>query len=311
MNANRYFSFSRLGLVMKRDFMENWKTNLYLFLGVFFAFLGVYLLQMYDYNDSIHGGVLDAYQTVECYVSHHTAAFAGVTSFLLVYFASETMRNMRTKEQRLSYLMLPATKLEKFVSRALFVTVGIFVMILLASLLAEAVHWAFMPFFENLPDKFKICVWPEVWDEIWEMISPFKTRKVILAPLDYNNLPETLPWVEKSMFFEFMLAYLVAFWFHSLYILGGNYFGKYAFFKTSGMLILIGVVVGYILSNINPKEYFDWFEEFVRMNEHWLTEDVAVGVTGFIVFCFIVLNWWLSYKLFTRQQVIKPKFRLL
>ena len=29
MNANRYFSFSRLALVMKRDFMENWKTNLY------------------------------------------------------------------------------------------------------------------------------------------------------------------------------------------------------------------------------------------------------------------------------------------
>ena len=135
MNTNRYFSFSRLGLVMKRDFMENWKTNLYLFLGVFLAFLGVYLLQMYDYNDSVHGGVLDAYQTVDRYVSHHTAAFAGIIAFLLFYFASETMRNMRTKEQRLSYLMLPATKLEKFVSRALYVTVGMFVMILLASLL--------------------------------------------------------------------------------------------------------------------------------------------------------------------------------
>ena len=207
--------------------------------------------------------------------------------------------------------MLPATKLEKFISRGLYVTLGMFVMILLASLLAEAVHWAFMPFFDNLPDKFKICVWPEVWEEIWETITPFQTKKVILGPLDYNNLPETLPWVEKSMFIEIMLAYLVALWFHSLYILGGSYFGKYAFFKTTGTLILIGAIVGYILSNINPKECFGWFEEFARMNEHWLTEDVAVGVTGFIVFCFIDLNWWLSYKLFTRQQVIKPKFRLL
>ena len=39
MNTNRYFSFSRLGLVMKRDFMENWKTNLYRFLGPYAAFL--------------------------------------------------------------------------------------------------------------------------------------------------------------------------------------------------------------------------------------------------------------------------------
>ena len=309
MNTNRYFSFSRLGLVMKRDLMENWKMNLYIFLGFFLAFLGVYLFQMYDYID--YDEVPNAFQTVERYISHHTGAFSVITSCLLFYFASDSMRNMRNKEQRLAYLMLPATKLEKFISRGLYVTLGMFVMILLASLLAEAVHWAFMPFFDNLPDKFKVCVWPEVWEEIWETITPFQTKKVILGPLDYNNLPETLPWVEKSMFIEIMLAYLVALWFHSLYILGGSYFGKYAFFKTTGTLILIGAIVGYILSNINPKECFGWFEEFARMNEHWLTEDVAVGVTGFIVFCFIVLNWWLSYKLFTRQQVIKPKFRLL
>ena len=309
MITNRYFNFSRLTLVMKRDLMENWKTNLYTFLGLFLAFLGVYLFQMYDYID--YDGVPNAFQTVERYISHHTGAFSVITSCLLFYFASDSMRNMRNKEQRLAYLMLPATKLEKFISRGLYVTLGMFVMILLASLLAEAVHWAFMPFFDNLPDKFKICVWPEVWEEIWETITPFQTKKVILGPLDYNNLPETLPWVEKSMFIEIMLAYLVALWFHSLYILGGSYFGKYAFFKTTGTLILIGAIVGYILSNINPKECFGWFEEFARMNEHWLTEDVAVGVTGFIVFCFIVLNWWLSYKLFTRQQVIKPKFRLL
>ena len=309
MNTNRYFNFSRLTLVMKRDLMENWKTNLYTFLGLFLVFLGVYLFQMYDYID--YDGVPNAFQTVERYISHHTGAFSVITSCLLFYFASDSMRNMRNREQRLAYLMLPATKLEKFISRGLYVTLGMFVMILLASLLAEAVHWAFMPFFDNLPDKFKICVWPEVWEEIWETITPFQTKKVIYGPLDYNNLPETLPWVEKSMFIEIMLAYLVALWFHSLYILGGSYFGKYAFFKTTGTLILIGAIVGYILSNINPKECFGWFEEFARMNEHWLTEDVAVGVTGFIVFCFIDLNWWLSYKLFTRQQVIKPKFRLL
>ena len=301
MNANRYFSFSRLGLVMKRDFMENRKTNLYLFLGVFFAFLGVYLLQMYDYNDSIHGGVLDAYQTVERYVSHHTTAFAGVTLFLLVYFATETMRNMRTKEQRLSYLMLPATKLEKFVSRALYVTVGMFSMILLSSLLAEAVHWAFMPFFDELPDKFKVCVWLDAWGKIFDDLNPFKATAKLL--------------VNKNAFvLGGIMEGTVALWWHSLYILGGNYFGKYAFFKTTGVIILVAILLAMGISHIDfdfDPGTFEWLDEFMRNNEDWLNENFVAGVITFIFLCFTAFNWWLSYKLFTRQQVVKPKFRLL
>jgi uncharacterized membrane protein len=301
MNANRYFSFSRLGLVMKRDLMENWKTNLYLFLGVFLAFLGVYLLQMYDYNDSIHGGVLDAYQTVERYVSHHTTAFAGVTLFLLVYFATETMRNMRTKEQRLSYLMLPATKLEKFVSRALYVTVGMFSMILLSSLLAEAVHWAFMPFFDELPDKFKVCVWLDAWGKIFDDLNPFKATAKLL--------------VNKNAFvLGGIMGGTVALWWHSLYILGGNYFGKYAFFKTTGIIILVAILLAMGISHIDfdfGPGTFEWLDDFMRNNEDWLNENFVAGVITFIFFCFTVCNWWLSYELFTRQQVVKPKFRLL
>ena len=59
MNANRYFSFSRLALVMKRDFMENWKTNLYTFLGISLAFLLVYLLYMNDSNGSSNGFIIE------------------------------------------------------------------------------------------------------------------------------------------------------------------------------------------------------------------------------------------------------------
>ena len=55
MDTNRYFSFTRLGYVMKRDWMENWKTNLYTFLGIFLAYLLVYLTQMNGLNSS-HAG---------------------------------------------------------------------------------------------------------------------------------------------------------------------------------------------------------------------------------------------------------------
>ena len=290
MNTNRYFSFSRLGLVMKRDFMENWKTNLYTFLGISLAFLLVYLLYMNDSNGSSNG-----------FINDHAGAFASITSFLLVYFASETMKNMRTKEQRFSYLMLPATSLEKFVSRALYVTVGMFVMILLASLLAEVVRWAFMPFFDELPDKLKVCVWLDAWGKIFDDLNPFKATAKLL--------------VNKNAFvLGGIMGGTVALWWHSLYILGGNYFGKYAFFKTTGIIILVAILLAMGISHIDfdfGPGTFEWLDEFMRNNEDWLNENFVAGVITFIFLCFTAFNWWLSYELFTRQQVVKPKFRLL
>ena len=305
MSTNNCFSFARIGMVMKRDFMENWKRNLYVFLGIFIAFLAVYLFNMSAYNELW----TETYKEVSQYVNPHTASFAFITSFSLFYFVTEMMRNMRTKENRLSYLMLPASMLEKFVSRALYVTVGTMLMVFVASLLAEAVHWVFMPFFDDIPDKFRICVWPEAWGNVWETINPFQKRVYYIV--SEGTSPEVWQRVEKSGFFLIMMVYWMALWWHSLYIIGGNYFGKYAFFKTTGTLILLGVVIGYMLSNVNPKECFGWFEEFVINNEEWLTEEVVAGVVGFIIFCFTSFNWWLSYKLFTRRQVIEPKFRLL
>lgn len=300
MSTNNTFSFSRLVLVMKRDFMENWKTNFYVFLGIFIAFLAVYLSNMYSFDKE--------WKKVLQYVNSHSASFACIASFALFYFASEMMRNMRTKENRCSYLMLPASMLEKFVSRALYVTVGTILFVFIASLLAEAVHWLFMPFFDSLPDKFKICIWDDAWGNILETISPFQKRVYYVAT--EGTSPEAWQRVEKSGFFQITMLYWMAIWWHSLYIIGGNYFGKYAFFKTTGTLVLIGAVVGYALSNVDPKECFGWFEEFAMNNEQWLTEEFMAGVVGFIFFAFTALNWWISYKLFTRSQVIQPKFRL-
>ena len=38
MDTNKFFSFSRIAMVMKREIMENWKTNLYRLIGIYAAF---------------------------------------------------------------------------------------------------------------------------------------------------------------------------------------------------------------------------------------------------------------------------------
>lgn len=35
MDTNKFFSFPRIAMVMKREIMENWKTNLYRLIGIY------------------------------------------------------------------------------------------------------------------------------------------------------------------------------------------------------------------------------------------------------------------------------------
>ena len=109
MSTNNTFSFARLALVMKRDFMENWKTNLYRFLGPYAGFLIVMLF--------CYMGDCD-YATFAAVV---LGAFTLVLFFGGAYYASYIMETMNTQQKRISFLMLPATSLEKFVCRALYV----------------------------------------------------------------------------------------------------------------------------------------------------------------------------------------------
>ena len=290
MSTNNTFSFSRLGLVMKRDFMENWKKNLNLFLAMSLAFLAVYLFQMNDFDISWMNDSIEA----KSYINVHTQGFAAIFYLTLFYQAAEIMSNMRKKESRLSYLVLPATMLEKFVARALSVTAGIVVMLLASSLLAEVVRWAFMPFFSSLADRFKIFVWAGAWGNIFD--SFIGEPKLIIN--SYAFAPQGL------------MNTILSFWLYSLFILGGSYFGKHAFFKTCGTIIsvvLALVGLGILLDVGEVWSFLRPIMDFITQ----IPEAMASFLIAFIFFCFTALNWWLSYKLFTRQQVIKPKFRLL
>ena len=298
MSTNNCFSFSRLGLVMKRDLMENWKKSLYGFLGISTLFLAMYILMMA--ND---------YSSLSRYINSHTSAICGISIFYFIYAASEMMRNLRTKESRLSYLMLPATSLEKFVSRATLVTVGVALMIFAALLVAEVMHWLFIPFFKDLPDEYKIWVLPEVNKGIWEIINPFQTQNVYLNIVEGTD-PSTWQKVEKSLFFIYLMGYAASLWQHSIFVLGGNYFRKHPLIKTFAFMILVGILIGWACTFIN-WDGLEWIADFIRSHSDRLTEEMVAGFISFIFFAFTALNWWLSYKLFTRRQVVEPKFHLL
>lgn len=280
MNANRYFSFSRLGLVMKRDFMENWKTNLYRFLGPYTIFLLVMWfssMNMTNFNE---------------FSDIVSATFFSVLFFGGSFTASYVLETMNTQQKRTSFLMLPATTFEKFFARFLYVTLGFVVLSTIALLLAEVTRFLLLPLFD-LPDTFKQSTLPSVWQTIMNVRT-----------FNFNG----------SGIMESVVGWLFLIWIHSFFLLGGCRWYKNAFWKTLGLIILVNFF--FIFVSVNLVESLDEsvIEEIVlwcEANFSWVT---VTGILSFAIVMFmllIVLNWWLSYRCFTRSQVIKPKFRLL
>ena len=292
MSTNNCFSFSRLGLVMKRDWMENWKTNLYRFLGPYAVILFVMLVCYMNMENNF-----------EEFASIISGTFVSVLFFGGIFAASSIMENMNTQQKRISYLMLPATSLEKFVVRALYVTIGFVLLSTVALLLAEATRFLFLPLFD-LSDEFQQSTLPHVF-----------SRLNILVDSSSMTLSNT--WPEKQ-YYSILLGQICSLlymaWIHSFFILGGCYWNKQPFWKTLGCMILAHVLVLAVFVNVLVRLMENNWETY---HEH--LESILGGITinqsliffSVLLLLLILLNWCLSYRCFTCQQVIKPKFHLL
>ena len=296
MDTNNFFSFSHIAMVMKREIMENWKTNLYRLIGIYAAFALVMILHMWTMSSGRSSQI-----SFTAYCSNIMGTFVFIIGIDSIAYAANIMENMITKEKRIAFLMLPATMIEKFVARFLIVTVGMAAAIIVAASLAEITRYLVLPLF-NLPEAFHQSV-------LYHLLSMaaidgeqvFRGSGSALNMSYQNWLGELCGW-----------AFLV--WSHSLYILGGSYWYKKPFFKTLGTLMLISILCSVLsvhiiswVGNDGMRSFAEWLED----NFQWMTLNklLSLGVAFFSAFT--MFNWWLSYRLFTRSQVIKPKFRLL
>lgn len=112
MDTNNFFSFSRIAMVMKREIMENWKTNLYRLIGIYAAFALVMILHMWTMSSGRSSQI-----SFTTYCSNIMGTFVFIIGIASIAYAANIMENMITKEKRIAFLMLPATMIEKFVAR--------------------------------------------------------------------------------------------------------------------------------------------------------------------------------------------------
>ena len=296
MDTNNFFSFSRIAMVMKREIMENWKTNLYRLIGIYAAFALVMILHMWTMSSGRPSQI-----SFTAYCSNIMGTFVFIIGIASIAYAANIMENMITKEKRIAFLMLPATMIEKFVARFLIVTVGLAVAVFVAASLAEITRYLLLPLF-NVPETFHQSV-------LYNLLSMASVdgEQIYRGSGYAMNMPYQ-NWLGELCGWAFLV------WSHSLYILGGSYWYKKPFFKTLGTLMLISILCSVLsvhiiswVGNDGMRSFAEWLEA----NSQWMTLNklLSLGVAFFSAFT--MFNWWLSYQLFTRSQVVKPKFRLL
>ena len=275
---------------MRRDLIENRKSNLYGLLGIFAACFFPMLGFLWSAERWTEEGYPEVY-SFERFCGNMLGIIGMVVSVAMIYYASRIMKCMDNKEKRISYLLLPATKLEKFFSRALFVTVGTALMILVALLALELTHYLLLPLFD-LPAVYSQPMLVEVFSMRWAHAS-----------VDATGEPVYSWWLMQ------LLVWIFCLWNHSLFILGGSFWYKHPFLKTIGACLAVTILGGILFANLAEGGFLVRFADW--MQEHY--QDTPQTVNGLltiisVVFLlFTVFNWWLSYRLFTRSEVVKRK----
>ena len=264
------FDLSRFWLTLKTDNVLQWKASLRLTLGMAFALTTIYVVNSLTYSDSLGENRFYTYLNT-CW---------GLTLFCFIFFMGIggcfMASNMKTKQQRIAFLSLPSSNLEKFLSRFLWCTVGFFLFFCVAMVIADLLRTVFC-----------LSVHGNACGSI--LVYHFK----MLGMASFNDPNGNF---EMEIVYAVIMVTSVALYSHSVYLLGGVFFRKFNWILTT----VVCYAVSPFLALLN---YYVDIEPVVKSDG--LTT-MAYIVTS-VCLLLTVFNYWASYRLFCRSQVICNK----
>ena len=188
-----------------------------------------------------------------------------IVGFLTAYYASGILGNARTKEQRTTVLMLPASNAEKYWARLAYVLVVIPLFVAVALLVATLLRMGIQ----------------------------------LLLGHDYIVFGFDMMFNESG--FDFLETVLAHVYMMSLFVLGGALFRKHPFIWTwvslMSLILILALVAGLLIKLLNPTMQHVYI--------HW----ELPRLIGDLVFAALtVFNFWFSYRLFCRLQIVQHKW---
>lgn len=271
---NNNFQFSRLLMVMRWDVFTNLKTYLNMTLGMTFALLPFFIMQLYQLS-----------KQYQLFPDAIDLSYWGMSQYVLMIFsiamymmATQIFMVMKTTGQREQFLMLPASNLEKYISRFLFSTLGAAVAMITAIVVSDLVQLIFS--FLLLPGHHQsVCL--STMTLLWKIWTTF-----------IENIDST------GALLLSLLIVTCGVLVHSFFILCGTLFRKHTIVVTTILFIAMTYLVIYVIESV-PGTITTCLN---HGDNSWLFSlliaELLLG--GF--------QYWLSYKVFTRMQVICNKW---
>ncbi|MBR1447624.1 MAG: hypothetical protein IJ588_02615 [Prevotella sp.] len=225
------FNMTRFGRVLKLDFVEGRKAMmwgalcmllLYLFFFWFAHVMGFSSQAFVDY----YGTYEVAMEMRVHALCEAVGAFGVVAMFIFFLIAASTLyRDEQKKQQRIAWLMLPASNLEKFLSRWVYLLVFSLVGGLLPFFVADLIHMAYLSM----------------------------TDYPVMAATDdfFHFFPQGDSWLSVTRVYAFLVGI------HAFYLLGGVFFRKYHFIVTSALAVLILIFLASCYNMIGLYKYND------------------------------------------------------
>ena len=269
---NNNFQFRRLLMVMRWDVFTNLKAYLNMTLGMTFALLPFLIMQLYQLSkqDQLSPDTID----LSYWGMSQNILF--ISSIAMYMMATQIFMVMKTNGQREQFLMLPASNLEKYISRFLFSTLGAAIAMLTAIVVSDLVQLMFS--FLLLPGHHQsVCL--STMALLWKIWTNF-----------IENIDST------SFLLLSLLVVTSGVLVHSFFILCGTLFRKHTIVVTTILFIAMTYLVIYVIESV-PGTITTCLN---HGDSSWLFSIAELLLAGF--------QYWLSYKVFTRMQVICNKW---
>lgn len=195
------------------------------------------------------------------------------------YAATQIIADTGEKTSAIRFLMHPASNLEKFIARWIYVTVVWAVVSALAFIAADTVSWAFNSLIKpHTAQAFQPMLWRN-------------PSLIFSEDINFSEIP-------VSTLEEMAMLALMSEWGHSMYILGGTVFRRHRFVLTLFASYILNMVFSLFIYTMPGKDPLLRMLDYASISYWWMA--IVAGL--------IVLDYLAAYRIFTRTEVVGGRY---
>ena len=268
------FNIQRLGRLMQYTVVSDRSVFVKLITIWTVVFFLLFLLTLNVMKMNVNGfaGAYDA--SLINALGAASSVFIGFLMFEPCFIFS----NLKRKQPRLNFFMLPATNLEKYIARFLTVVLLWTLCCIIGFVVADLLQWLL-----------SFLIHPEATGLVMSQISGLK-------PFGLFSISES---GSGNMSVPCLIVFIVLLilLFHSFCLLGGTFFRRHSWMLTVVLFIVLNIILVATASNMLAK-----------INMQPLNPNVLLSILSAICVLFIMFNYWASYTIFRRMQIINNKW---